>query len=579
MARRRLPDLTFPAMPCGTHQTPWDLRILLYKKGAATNRRYVTDKIESGALGSPLINRLQLVVAIHSVIDAKLARGTPPRSIHVLLETIWRFARWADASKSDFTLQGALTTYRAWTEALLFRQRIKKDMSEGQVYREAVAIAQLLARIQDIPYQYRVNSVIRLTRIRAPRNKKRILGAQADKENLEQTFAFGRFLADICDGLDAPSIRGPLPIELPLRDGRKIVLAGYIKNTKLNPDARRKPSARDRLKLSRAALPEDAIIATVSNRSPYLNLRIEAELLIFIAQTSMNLTQARRLRLETYRWQTVGEDLQAYRVYKGRRSGEAIFRCFSEYRKHLQNYLTWLDETGLRKENSRLFPFVHRGSIPAEHSRRQLVSIRGLAAEQGLKFIGPRQLRKTRVNWLLRRSRDLELTAEQAAHSKETLIRHYEVPHHQAAAAEIVRFHIATDPTLSPPGPGFCVDRSKVPSPIRAIAPEAPRPDCVSPEGCLFCIHHRDVLSYDYCWKLASHAKLKAMELSLYRPSKANKIHPACAVIDRINAKLDAIALESDAKARWVRDARDAVRASNFHSVWSGHIHLLEAFA
>ncbi len=30
-----------------------------------------------------------------------------------------------------------------------------------------------------------------------------------------------------------------------------------------------------------------------------------------------------------------------------------------------------------------------------------------------------------------------------------------------------------------------------------------------------FCSKHRDVMSADYCWKLASHAKMKTLEISL----------------------------------------------------------------
>jgi hypothetical protein len=84
-------------------------------------------------------------------------------------------------------------------------------------------------------------------------------------------------------------------------------------------------------------------------------------------------------------------------------------------------------------------------------------------------------------------------------------------------------------------------------------------------------------MSKDYCWKLASHAQLKILELTRYRPSAQAATHPANAVIDRIQSKLSAIASGSDVRAAWVIEARDAVRAGCFHPAWEGHIELLEA--
>ena len=240
--------------------------------------------------------------------------------------------------------------------------------------------------------------------------------------------------------------------------------------------------------------------------------------------------------------------------------------------------MTWLAQTGLEATHHRLFPFLYPGKIPAAHTMPTFKGTRDLAKELNIKYVGPQSLRKTRVNWLLRRSRDPNITAEQAAHSRETLLRTYELPHHQAAVVEITRFHKSTDPTITPPGPGLCADNHRKPAPLPATPTDAPIPDCISPEGCLFCMHHRDVLSSDYCWKLASHAKLKSLELSLYKTPRANPIHPANLVIERINGKLSAISARDDTRARWVVDAQDAIRAGRYHPEWDGHIQLLEAF-
>ena len=162
------------------------------------------------------------------------------------------------------------------------------------------------------------------------------------------------------------------------------------------------------------------------------------------------------------------------------------------------------------------------------------------------------------------------------AHDKSVLLRDYESPNHQSATAEIIKFHNATDPTFLPPGPGICADESHEPESISGAASEAPKPDCVSPEGCLFCTKHRDIMSSEYCWKLASHLHIKSLETALYKPSLKQEIHPGYRIIDRINQKLEAIASGSKVRALWVKDARDAVRSGNFHPHWEGHIKLLE---
>ncbi len=86
-------------------------------------------------------------------------------------------------------------------------------------------------------------------------------------------------------------------------------------------------------------------------------------------------------------------------------------------------------------------------------------------------------------------------------------------------------------------------------------------------------------MSSDYCWKLASHAKIKSLEANLYKPSEKQDLHPAYRVIERINKKLEAIASGSEIRAMWVSESRDLIRAGKYHPYWSGHIELMEVIA
>lgn len=569
-------DLTFPSLAVGTHQTPWDLRILLHRGGASMRRKQAIKSIGEDLIGEPDAARAQVVCAFHEAISTMISQGRSRALIESSLEVLWRFFAWSDKNSFPIYQNALIDTFKEWSEYQIYRSKIKKEMSEIYAYRQASKLASLIAKALRLPGTKPGGNLLMQTRVRKPRSKKKVLSTTADKQNLTQIFEFGRALKTVCDALDLATVRGPLPITIELENSKTLTVAGNLINPALDVESIQDNAVRRNAKKARAPLADNENIFGVHKRSAILNLRIEAELLIFIAQTSMNLAQASMLEKESYRWKSNGDDLEVFRVYKGRRSGEAVFRCYRSYKEHLGNYLQWLDEIGFSEHDARLFPLQSRGMIRARDSKVGFNTLRKAFKKIDMQVFGPQELRKTRVNWLLRRSRDVGLTAEQVAHGKEVLLRDYERPHHQSAASEILNFHKATDPAYSPPGPGICVDEKHTPELISDTAREAPKPDCISPEGCLFCAKHRDIMSSDYCWKLASHAKIKSLETNLYKPSTKQEAHPAYHVINRINQKLDAIASGSEIRAMWVKDSRDAVRSGRYHPSWNGHIQLLE---
>lgn len=573
---KMLPDLRFSGLAYGTHQVPWDLTTLAYRGGAAIRRDHAHVMISNGKCGRLLPSRLPLLKCIHGVVEAKITRSESRESISTLLTMVWQFYRWADETSSPLTIDTIVECYVAWTESLLTRVRIAKDIEHETVYKAARRVADLLARALGYENKNPGISLLHLTRLRRLPSNRKALAGRASEQLLANTFEYGHLLTDLCFALSSNAIAGAMPLIVTLRNGTSFELAGGTRGLSDSTIAVQSPTKRDRARTSRAPLPAGVKAIDVRNRSRLVNLRIEAELQIFVAQTGMNLASAARLRRDRFRWQTDSDGLEDIKVYKARRGGEAIFRCFKGYREHLAQYLKWLDATSLSSVDDRLFPFVYTDRIPTPGALPCFKATSTLCRRLGIQRIPPRHLRRVRVNWLYRRSRDATLTAEQSAHTKATLLRVYVEPHFQSAAAEIVRFHAATEPALTPPGPGICASQIRDPRLIPSDWVNTPSPDCVSPDGCLFCAHHRDVMSYDYCWKLASHARLKALELCLYKPPKRAPAHPAKRVIDRICEKLAAIAQGSEVRARWVRDAEDAVRAGRSHPVWAGHIQLAE---
>ncbi|EBA00648.1 hypothetical protein [Marinobacter sp. ELB17] len=569
-------NLTFPSFPLGTHQIPWNLRILLFKDAATIPRKKAMSLIDDGAFGEPIEERFPLVIAFHEAISSMISLGKSRALIGSSLEVLWHFLAWSDTNSEHISRETLIDIFKRWTELQIHRYQIKNEISAISAYRQTSKMANLIAKVLQLPGAKPGGTLLLQTRMRKPPDKKHVLGTNEDKQNLSHTFEYGHVLTKICGALDLTTVRGKLPIFIDVGSDTVLTLAGNLIDLEMDTNSIKDMTIRRNAEIARAPLKNNESLFDKHKRSGILNQRVEAELLIFIAQTGMNLTQAASLEKESYRWKSNGEDLEVFRVYKGRRSGEAIFRCFKSYREHLEKYMVWLNGTGFSDHDNRLFPLLSRGMIRVKGAKVLFSTTKVTFKKINLAFIGPQQLRKTRVNWLLRRSRDLDLTAEQMAHDKGVLLRDYEMPHHQSAAAEIIKFHCATDPTFSPPGPGVCIDESHEPESIPSLANEAPKPDCISPEGCLFCTKHRDIMSSEYCWKLASHLHIKSLETALYKPSQKQEIHPGYRVIDRITQKLDAIASGSQIRAMWVKEAKDSIRSGRYHPYWDGHIRLLE---
>ena len=546
-----IPVLEFHRLPGSRKSVHWDLGVYTYQGAAQIGRAKAPAMIRMGELGEPKLERLPVLVKLHEVIEAELERGVSPNTVRAKLKNLGTFVSWVDMRQKDLCMQTLRECYLEWCGHMTHRYRVVKDISHEGAYATVAGPAKIIGRALGYINEEPGRALLKCSTMVAPKRHKKVLSTKGDKARQEDLFAFGSALLDICNGLSHDEILRGAHMNLNFRNGSSVYLKGKGK-------CWISPHGKDE---------------EIEVKQSFVNLRIEAELLIFIAQTGMNLAQVESLRQCQYRWRSDGDELDAIRVYKGRRGGEVVFRCFREYRNHLRRYLDWLTAVGLREEEELMFPFIREFEVLRQCS---FSATKSLCARAGVSHVMPGNLRKARINWLLRRSRDPGLTAEQAAHTKETLLQVYEEPHHQSASIEIIRFHKKTDPTIRPPGSGICVGAERGPEAIEGIPENAPEPDCISPEGCLFCIHHRDVMSSDYCWKLASHAELKKLELTKFRPPKGEKKHPAQTVISRIQSKLEAISQGSEVRAQWVRDAKDSVRSGVVHPRWEGHVQLIE---
>ena len=565
MPKMPIPDLTFPEAKFTAMQTPWDLQYMLYRNGGDFSAPAFA-RIDKTKLTPFLPERLPLVVKIHQVLRTRLIAGVSQTTIKHDLVCLRYFYRWANRAGRSPTLTTARTDFLDWSEFLL-QQSVTGKLGRRAAYKYPSTVGDVLDSV--------LNSQVKLlsqTRIvfRDSVRKKRALHSKADKQNLSDTFAFGHMLCDLTDALSVDAIRGNLPLKIEFRTGQ--VLEEW---SGLRPQGSVKAlSGMDDRSRARSIQKREAWIADASlrTRHPLANLRIEAELLIFIASTGMNLSQARELKSGDFIYASYLDGYQVRRIYKDRRKGEVEFQIYREYREFFERYLVW--RKTLFPDDDRLFPRC-RSNGASESSQIAFKPIERRCKKLGIHFLGPQILRKTRTNWLLRRTKDPDITAEMAQHARETLICTYETPNHQLAAIEISRFHLISDPALPSPGPGVCAGNQ--PELLVDAPPDAPRPDCGSPAGCLFCRQQRDVDSEDHAWSLASYRHLKSLELAKYRlPGKKHGLHPARLVIDRVSAKLDALRAISPQWARWVDEALARIAEGVFHPAWEGFIRLSE---
>jgi hypothetical protein len=558
-----LPDLTFPDVQQGKNETPLDLRFLLFKGGADIRRNLVTSCIESGALGPPATERIDLVEKLHEEMNATLKGGGSTHTLRGQYTDLRGFFRWADASGLPLNLESIETTYLHWADHLLHRIRIVKNIGQVSAYNRARDVGSIVDKALE-----RISPIVCNTRLALKKKRKRTLGVQADKQNLADTFDFGHALLDIVDATPLEAIWGPLPLRIRLRTGRELVeWSGLIPPEKLKTTNPQTPQQRYYSKISSRIRADYANDRTLRSRWRLVNLRIEAELLLFIGQTGMNLAQAHQLRARKFRYISCIDGYEV-RDYKDRRQGEVLFEIFRDYRKDFERYLAWREAIFPGDPQGLLFPLVKTGER-ADDMPPKFGRVKGSCDQLGLRFIGPGQLRKTRINWFLRRSRDPDLTSEQAQHSKETLLTTYEEPSLQVAMVEITRFWQGRDPALPSTAPGVC---NGVPVPEVDIPPEAPQPDCIRPSGCLWCVHHRDIDSQDYVWSLASMRHLKIFVLKGFRPPEKGKTNESALhvelVIERLTTKLRWFRQSNELRCSWVEEALARIDEASYHPHW-----------
>jgi len=330
----KIPKLIIDNIIYGSHEIKWDLSILLYKDAVLESRRLVGELIENGDFGKPIFERLGFVVKIYEYFCFNINKGKAVSTIKSELEQLFLYFKWCEKLDRNINEETYEKNFIDWANSTLEQVKLGKVKSYPN-YKKCSVVARVLASSMGIDIAKPGTHLMNKTRlVRYEEN----LSLTTHSDELD-FIKFGWFLKDISDGLSLDVVRGVLPIRLKLRNGKELVLKGNLMDENIEFDKYRYFSDKKNVLEARRALYPHESLLDKHKRSKILNLRIETELFIFINQTGMNLSQARSLKIDDYRWQTDNEYYSVFKVYKGRRQGEASFKCFKEYRVILQRYL------------------------------------------------------------------------------------------------------------------------------------------------------------------------------------------------------------------------------------------------
>lgn len=561
--------LDFPTLNYGPRQIPLSMHALLFRGGACQDRRKLSSVLQSGKLGAEIPQRMPLLVGIHRHLTSQLIGGGSPETLRGSMDKLRAFYAYADELGIDPDKANARWLFDQWTRNL--RDKVlARQLQKATAFSRGTCVSRMLAAALDTTRL----SIVRGTQLQSDASKRNARGVEADKENLQHTFEFGKDIADIIQCLTSEACLGPLPVRISLRSGVTIPFwCGLIPDDKVRALTAPHLCMPHDVKEARAVRENRSNDRSFSFRRPVINLRMQAEFLLFISQTGMNVAQACALTIGDFRYESFQNGYRV-RKYKNRKRGEVEFEIFSEYRPFFERYLQFRSEFFAASESDLLFPLTGDGSHPNRHGfRPQALKKFFKSAERN--FVNAKNLRQTRINWLLRQTDDPGIVANLGQHSVVTLFRSYIRPNHQRATHEWTGFFATYDSVPPAPAPGGCGER--VPLRSDRFVPASPQPDCKNPVGCLFCFQYRGIDNFDYVWSLFSFRELKILELANYRKlDNVSTDNPVMMSVERITDILQEFKQRGTLQQEWYTEAQFRMYERYYHSRWAGFISLSE---
>lgn len=535
-------DLDFRNSAQGARKFTLTLMPCLYLDGASCDLRYFDEISKSGKLGNPVKDRLTLVYAIHEELDGRVSSGGSWVTLKTNINSVRNFYSYCDKVIVHPTMDNACRLYCDWL-VFSYEAVARGSIGEAACYSVATQLATILGNATGLGREYFVIH----SGLRAPKAKKVV---KVDKQNLEAAKSYIADLLDVCHSLDIDAFNRSLPVNIEFTD--KVKFTHYSGLTQ-----------------HQQRLPHCLLDISLERRYPLYNLRVEAEMLIFISQTSMNLSSAANLEFQKLTYHDVGEKFEA-RAYKGRRGGEVLFSAYSGYKSQFLKFLEFRESLGIHERTAKLFGRLPQPGVYVSDS----VNPRAIyALMKSLKrpTVCASELRTTRQNWLSRRIGDASLAAEIGQHDLATFERSYRRSNHQTAASEWTTYFKRSSGSQRAAMDGIC---NGEPLPVEMIPSESAKPDCLNQNLCLFCVNYKGVKSYSYIWSLVSYRTLREQEklLSLQRNGDVSEVDIALLRLEQI---ITAFGNAGKKCSVWLEKALEQTQGGSYHPRWRGFIHML----
>jgi len=377
---------------------------------------------------------------------------------------------------------------------------------------------------------------------------KRAVSPRAEKQSFNDTQALGNFCVDVCLAINNSAILGPLPITY----RSEFTSNEYLFTSKLKDLHKHHTNT---LK----AKEKESNNANQKHLTYLARLRVDAELLIFLFNTGMNLSQAVKLKRLDMKYNSSGDSEWKVTAYKARAHHTVEFYIFKPYRRWLKSYLTFCDKH--YPSDPYLFPDIPK--LQRDTGNLALHRLLHYIKAYDIPWVSPSIIRKTRVNFILRSSGNPELAANIHQHSVMTMKSVYALPSQQKAASALTAFWKG-NPISRIKGGCDHLPKATFDKPVSIV-----EPNCINASGCLWCVNHRDIKSLDYIWSLASFRRLKLYEATQVK----DKPIPSDLVIQRLNEKLNEFEKTSQ---DWVEEALFRVNEGDYHPTWKALLNFLE---
>ena len=546
MMASRIPKLEISLANEHGRGAVYDVARVIYPGGIVVRRN---SRTKEWWKNKPIMGRLPLAKALYEELSATAQRNRI--TARGRINSLNQFMKWIDANERKLDLSTVIDEVVFFHKSWKTSTRVDRRTTRSQ-YAVISDMASLCESVLHLPRGLAMSRC----GLKKPRRKPKTAEEYQPEEDV---FEYGKALLDLSDGLDRDTIFGPLPITVKFRCGKKFEsLCGLITHGDLSLIN----SRYDKYGVKRRAT--SPAIPTVAGRRVALNLRIEAEMNIFIAQTGMNQSQARHLRRTDFQFQSTIDGYFVTPKLKERRGGEVRFSIYSGYRQIFERYLRFLDD--VLPDAKDLFPFV---GTPQRPAAEYPMLLRRKFVELGIPQVPNRTLRGVRVNYIRKKIGDAKVSASAAQHTVDTHKRIYAKVSKREAMVEVGGYQVGNASYKMSVGPGACRTPGHADK-IDDAAKEAPKPNCKNPAGCLFCKSHKDVDTEDYVWNLMSYRHLKTVELAATKSSRSKRgSHPAERVIQRITKTLLTFSATGHRRNRWVESSLARVEEGGYHPHWA----------